>query len=48
MAGKNTAVCGIYPSVTRVAIGMDELKAGGFRNTVIPTANLTSLASYGA
>jgi hypothetical protein len=35
MAGKNTAVFGIYPSITSVAIGVDELKAGGFRNTDI-------------
>jgi len=32
MAGKNTAVFGIYPSITSVEIGVDELKAGGFRN----------------
>ena len=35
MAGKNTAVFGIYPSLTSVEIGVDELKAGGFRNTDI-------------
>jgi hypothetical protein len=35
MAEKNTAVFGIYPSITSVEIGVDELKAGGFRNTDI-------------
>jgi hypothetical protein len=35
MAGKSTAVFGIYPSITSVEIGVDELKAGGFRNTDI-------------
>jgi hypothetical protein len=35
MAGKNTAVFGIYPSITSVEIGVDELKAGGFPNTHI-------------
>jgi hypothetical protein len=33
MAGKNTAVFGIYPSITSAEIGVDELKAGGFQNT---------------
>jgi hypothetical protein len=35
MAGKNTAVFGIYPSLTGVEIGVDELKASGFRKTDI-------------
>lgn len=35
MAGKNTAVFGIYPSMTSVEIGVDELKSAGFRNTDI-------------
>jgi Heat induced stress protein YflT len=35
MAGKNTAVFGIYPSITSVEIGVNELKTGGFRNTDI-------------
>lgn len=35
MAGKNTAVFGIYPSVTSVEIGVDELKSGGFQKTDI-------------
>ena len=35
MAGKNTAVFGIYPSITSVEIGVDELKSAGFRNTDI-------------
>lgn len=35
MAGKNTAVFGIYPSITSVEISIDELKAAGFRNTDI-------------
>ena len=35
MTGKNTAVFGIYPSITSVEIGVDELKTGGFRNTDI-------------
>ncbi len=35
MAGKNTAVFGIYPSITAVEIGVDELKSAGFRNTDI-------------
>ena len=35
MAGKNTAVFGIYPSLTSVEIGVDELKSVGFRNTDI-------------
>ncbi len=32
MAGKNTAVFGIYPSYTTVEMGVDGLKAGGFSN----------------
>jgi len=32
---KNTAVFGIYPSLTSVEIGVDELKSEGFRNTDI-------------
>ncbi len=32
MAGKNTAVYGIYPSYTAVEMGVDELRAAGFRN----------------
>jgi hypothetical protein len=32
---KNTAVYGIYPSYTAVEIGVDELRAAGFRNTDI-------------
>ena len=35
MMGKNTAVLGIYPSITSVEISLDELKAAGFRNTDI-------------
>lgn len=35
MAGKNTAVFAIYPSLTSVEIGIDELKAAGFRKTDI-------------
>jgi hypothetical protein len=35
MAEQNTAVFGIYPSITSVEIGVDELKAGGFGNTDI-------------
>jgi hypothetical protein len=35
MAGKNAAVFGMYPSITSVEIGVDELKAGGFCNTDI-------------
>src|SRR5258707_6552221 len=35
MAGKNTAVFGIYPSYTAVEIGVDELRAAGFRNSDI-------------
>jgi hypothetical protein len=35
MAGKNTAVFGIYPSITSVEIAVDELRAAGFRNTDI-------------
>src|SRR6201998_3063585 len=35
MAGKNTAVFGIYPSLTAVEISVDELKSAGFRNTDI-------------
>ena len=35
MAGKNTAVFGIYPSYTAVEIGVDELRAAGFRNADI-------------
>jgi hypothetical protein len=35
MAGKNTAVFGIYPSATTVENGVDALKAAGFRNTDI-------------
>ncbi len=32
MAGKNTAVFGIYPSYTTVEMGVDGLKAAGFSN----------------
>lgn len=35
MVRKNTAVFGIYPSLTSVEIAVDELKAAGFRNTDI-------------
>ena len=35
MAGKNTAVFGIYPSYTSVEAGVDALKTAGFRNTDI-------------
>ncbi|HLZ42119.1 MAG TPA: hypothetical protein VKQ11_14215 [Candidatus Sulfotelmatobacter sp.] len=35
MAGKNTAVFAIYPSLTSVEIGIDELKVAGFRKTDI-------------
>src|ERR1700741_797163 len=35
MAGKNTAVFGIYPSLTAVEVSVDELKSAGFRNTDI-------------
>lgn len=33
MVEKNTAVFGLYPSITSVEIGVDELKSAGFRNT---------------
>jgi hypothetical protein len=35
MTGKNTAVFGLYPSVTSVEIGVSELKGAGFSNTDI-------------
>jgi hypothetical protein len=35
MAGKNTAVFGIYPTYADVENGVDRLKAAGFRNTDI-------------
>jgi hypothetical protein len=35
MAGKNTAVFGIYPSYTAVEIGVDALRDAGFRNADI-------------
>src|ERR1035437_2503443 len=35
MAGKNTAVFGIYPTYTSVETGVDALKSEGFRNTDI-------------
>jgi hypothetical protein len=35
MAGKNTAVFGIYPEYANVENGVDALKAAGFRNTDI-------------
>jgi hypothetical protein len=35
MAGKNTAVFGIYPMYENVENGVDALKAAGFRNTDI-------------
>ncbi len=35
MAGRNTAVFALYPSVTSVEIGVEELKSAGFRNTDI-------------
>ena len=33
MAGKNTAVFGIYPTYSSVEDGAEALKAAGFRNT---------------
>src|ERR1700723_326959 len=35
MAGKNTAVFGIYPQYASVENGVDQLQAAGFRNTDI-------------
>src|SRR6202142_3667811 len=35
MAGKNTAVFGIYPAYASVESGVDALQAAGFRNTDI-------------
>ena len=35
MAGKNTAVFGIYPNYASVERGVDSLKEAGFRNTDI-------------
>lgn len=35
MAGKNTAVFGLYPSLISVEIGVNELKSDGFNNTDI-------------
>src|SRR5437660_4473819 len=35
MAGKNTAVFGIYPTYSAVESGVDSLKTNGFRNTDI-------------
>ena len=35
MAGKNTAVFGIYPTYADVEDGVEALKAAGFRNTDI-------------
>ena len=35
MAGKNTAVFGIYPTYADVEEGVEALKAAGFRNTDI-------------
>src|SRR5450631_3909665 len=35
MAGKNTAVFGIYPSYSDVEIGVDALRSAGFRNADI-------------
>ena len=35
MAGKNTAVFGIYPNYASVENGVEALKAAGFRNTDI-------------
>jgi len=35
MAGKNTAVFGIYPTYASVESGVDALKSAGFRNTDI-------------
>src|SRR5678810_559400 len=35
MAGKNTAVFGIYPSYEAVERGVDALRSAGFRNTDI-------------
>ncbi len=35
MAGKNTAVFGIYKSVAQVQSAVDQMKAAGFRNTDI-------------
>ena len=35
MAGKNTAVFGIYPSYETVDRGVDALRAAGYRNTDI-------------
>lgn len=35
MAGKNTAIFGIYPTYTALENGVDALQAGGFRSTDI-------------
>jgi hypothetical protein len=35
MAGKNTAVFGIYPTRAQVEVAIDELRRAGFRNTDI-------------
>jgi len=35
MAGKNTAVFGIYPTQTAVELGVDALRSAGFRSTDI-------------
>ena len=35
MAGKNTAVFGIYPTQTSLELGVEALKSDGFRNTDI-------------
>ena len=35
MAGKNTAVFGIYPTYESVEAAVDALRAAGFRNTDI-------------
>ena len=46
MAGKNTAVFGIYPSITSVEISVDELKSAGFRNEDISVLFPESAGSW--
>jgi len=47
MAGKNTAVFGIYPSYTTVETGVDTLKAAGFSNRDISVLFPQSAGSKG-
>jgi hypothetical protein len=48
MAGKNTAVCGIYPTHSSLEVGVQVLKESGFRRTDISVLYPTTSIDKGA